>query len=392
MMAAHNLTDEECRQAMDAYEQAGSQLKAALLLGISRSAFQNRLEVAQARGIGSTESQLRTKQGNNPEYDLDHVVPSPLVLRGSSSLYNKNGELQLQWIKTKLDDKKVEDAIRAAITTLSESLPRQDPLPKPTHVSDQLCNLYTFTDCHVGMKAWGLETGADWDLEIAEKTLISAFDYLIEASPPAASCVINQLGDFLHFDSLSAVTPEHRNLLDADTRFAKVVQVAVRILRYIINKALVRHENVIVIMAEGNHDPASSVWLRHLFSLLYENEPRVKVNNSETPYICHQHGKTMLAFHHGHLTKNDQLPLLFAAQYPIEWGSTTRRYCHVGHRHHVDEKEHSGMKVQQHATLAARDAYAARGGWIADRQIEAITYHSEYGQVGSITVVPEMLE
>jgi len=49
------------------------------------------------------------------------------------------------------------------------------------------------------------------------------------------------------------------------------------------------------------------------------------------------------------------------------------------------------MKVQQHATLAARDAYAARGGWIADRQIEAITYHLEYGQVGSITVVPEML-
>ena len=48
--------------------------------------------------------------------------------------------------------------------------------------------------------------------------------------------------------------------------------------------------------------------------------------------------------------------------------------------------------VKQHATLAARDAYAARGGWIAERKIEAITYHKEYGEVGTITVTPEMLE
>lgn len=386
------LPDSILRDSVDLVEKWGNVGAAARNAGMPYATLENRYKSAKARGIGSTKSQLEVKQGNSPDHDLTHIVPSPLVLRGSSSLYNKDGELQLQWIKTKLDDQKVEGAIRAAITALAESLPRQDQIPKPNHLSDNLCNLYTFTDCHVGMKAWGLETGADWDLEIAERTLVGAFDYLIEASPPAASCIVNQLGDFLHFDSLSAVTPEHRNLLDADTRFAKVVQVAVRILRYIINKALTHHENVTVIMAEGNHDPASSVWLRHLFSLLYENEPRVKVNDSETPYICHQHGKTMLAFHHGHLTKNDQLPLLFAAQYPVEWGNTTRRYCHVGHRHHVDEKEHSGMKVQQHATLAARDAYAARGGWIADRQIEAITYHSEFGQVGSITVVPEMLE
>jgi hypothetical protein len=55
-------------------------------------------------------------------------------------------------------------------------------------------------------------------------------------------------------------------------------------------------------------------------------------------------------------------------------------------------REHNGMKVTQHATIAARDAYASRGGWVAERQITAITYHSAYGQVSSVTVVPEMLE
>lgn len=65
--------------------------------------------------------------------------------------------------------------------------------------------------------------------------------------------------------------------------------------------------------------------------------------------------------------------------------------CHTGHLHHVHEREHRGMTVIQHPTIAARDAYAARGGWIADRAVSAITYHAKFGQVGRVTVVPEML-
>ena len=100
----------------------------------------------------------------------------------------------------------------------------------------------------------------------------------------------------------------------------------------------------------------------------------------------------MLGVHHGHKVKNEQLPLLFAAQFPEAWGRTKRREIHCGHRHHRDEKEYNGVTVIQHPTLAARDAYAARGGWIADRAAQAITYHRKWGQVGRVTVCPEMLE
>jgi hypothetical protein len=129
-----------------------------------------------------------------------------------------------------------------------------------------------------------------------------------------------------------------------------------------------------------------------MFAALYENEPRLTVNDSELPFYTFQHGKTMLAFHHGHQVKNEALPGLFAAQFPDMWGATRKRYCHVGHRHHVDEKELSGMKVVQHSTLSARDAYAARGGWVSDREATAITYHDAFGQVGRSTVSPEMLD
>ena len=322
------------------------------------------------------------QQANNPDYPTR-------IQTGTSTLYDAEGNVKLQWVKEHPDNRA--DIVREVIDELSGTIRRVKPVSAPKHTEEALCNLYTLTDCHVGMKAWEPETGADWDLEIAEQTLTSALDYLIKASPKAHTGVINQLGDWLHFDSLAALTPTSGHLLDADSRFPKVVRVATRILRYIIDAALKKHEHVVVLMAEGNHDMASSVWLRHIFSLLYENEPRVHVIDSEMPYYVHQHGKTMLAFHHGHLKKNDQLPLLFAAQFPEMWGQTKRRYCHTGHRHHTEEKEHSGMTVIQHPTIAARDAYASRGGWIADRQITSITYHKEYGQVARNTVVPDML-
>lgn len=149
---------------------------------------------------------------------------------------------------------------------------------------------------------------------------------------------------------------------------------------------------VIVLMAEGNHDIAGAVWLKHIFALLFENELRVEVIKPEMPYYVYVHGSVLLAFHHGHLKKNDQLPLLFAAQYAKEWGATTRRYCHTGHLHHSEEKEHAGMTVVQHSTIASRDSYATRYGWIADSRMKSIFYHRDHGEAGTIVVTPEMLE
>jgi hypothetical protein len=228
-------------------------------------------------------------------------------------------------------------------------------------------------------------------LDIAERVLTGAFNYMVKASPAADRCVVAQLGDFLHFDSLVAETPGQKHPLDADSRYSKVVRVAIRTLRSTVDAALQHHRQVDVLIAEGNHDMAGSVWLRQMFGLLYEREPRVTVIDSELPYYVVRHGTTMLGWHHGHLRKFEQLPALFAAQFAQDWGKTTKRYIHVGHRHHRHEIEGSGATLVQHSTLAARDAYAARSGWISERQVTAITYSAEYGEVARNTVTPEML-
>ena len=329
--------------------------------------------------------------GIAPEADLDYRTPIGYNLKGTSTLINKaTGETMLQWVKTDANKEAQEELMRECVEALKEELPKYEPVEQKTTVVTDLATVYTITDAHVGMKAWGKETGANWDLTIAEKTITSAMTELINSAPPSKIGVVAQLGDFLHADNITPLTPTSGHLLDADDRFQKVVQVAIRILRRVIAHALTKHEKIVFINAEGNHDLSSSIWLRELFSAVYENEPRIDVVNTPLPYYVYKHGDTMLAWHHGHLKKNEQLPIFFASQFHDMWGKTKKRYCHTGHRHHFDEKEHSGMYVVQHSTIAARDAYAARGGWMSERTMKAITYHTKFGEVGRITVTPEM--
>lgn len=354
----------------EALAEHGSKAAAARALGIPKSTFKDRLE-----------AELSGKVANDDNFK---VV-------GRSTLRNAEGAIVAEWTKTSLDREKEEAARQAAFEALSAKLPRTAPVQCVSDTHSELATVYTLTDAHVGALAWHKEGGADWDLEIAEETLLGCFQHMIASSPNSELGIVNQLGDFLHWDGLEAVTPTSRHLLDADGRFEKVVQVAIRVLRRIVDMALAKHTRVHVVMAEGNHDIASSVWLRIMFSALYENEPRVTVETSPLPYYHLEWGKTLLAFHHGHLKKNDQLPLLIATQFAEAWGRTSKRYCHTGHRHHLEEKEHSGMIVFQHPTLAAKDAYAARGGWHALRSATAVTYHKAFGEVSRSTASPDML-
>lgn len=317
-------------------------------------------------------------------------APDGMFVRSVSTLVDgPTGTIKQQWVKAdKVKEDQFAAMVAASIRAAEQVAPRQFVFP-PLEVDADLCTLYTITDYHFGMLAWGRETGEAWDLGIARSVLINTFRNMLAAAPQSAVGILNQLGDCLHFDGLKALTPEHGNLLDADSRYQKVVEVVVEVLCIVVDMMLEKHETVVIFMHEGNHDQAGSVWLRVLFSRLFKNNPRVKVETSPLPYVAYRHGKTMLAFHHGHLSKNESLPLLFAARFSEMWGATTKRYAHTGHRHHEDIKEHPGMKVNQHATLAAPDAHAARGGWISERQIVSITYSAQRGEIIRSTFIPE---
>ena len=371
------------RELLEAINFHGSAKAASIALGINLGA------ASDAHVAVKKKAALR---GYAPENDFTRPVPQGYVTKGVSTYYDREGKPTGQWVKASLTHEALVEAMRDTVAGFKDQIQPADIVAAPAASEEHLCNLYTFTDYHLGMLAWHEEGGSDWNVSIAEKTIIAALTQMLNQSPNAHTAVLNIQGDFLHTDGKTPVTPTSKHVLDADTRFPKIRRAAIRIIRSLVAISLQRHQAVYLIIAEGNHDEESAGWLADLFAVHYEEEPRVTVNDSVLPFYVFEWGNTMLGVHHGHKVKNESLPLLFAAQFPQQWGRTTRREIHCGHRHHRDEKEYNGVTVVQHPTLAARDAYAARGGWIADRAAWAITYHKKYGAVGRVMITTEMLD
>ena len=317
---------------------------------------------------------------------------SNLSITGKSTCRNKDGDIVLEWTKTNLTQEDRLLALRTAIDTLKEDIePTKKVKYKTKHSNKNICNQYTLTDYHLGMMSWGEETGDDWDLKIAEDTLVKFFQVAMLKSPDAENCIFAQIGDFLHWDGLDAVTPASKHLLDADTRFTKLVRVAIRVIRRVVKMLLSKYKKVTLIMAEGNHDPASSVWLREMLDSFYENEDRLFIDTNPDPYYCIVFGKVCLFYHHSHLKNFKLLDKVFVGKFKKEFGNSDFVYGHTGHLHH-DKIETNLMTLEQHRTLSAKDAYSSRGGYGSGRDSKVITYHKKYGEVGRSTININMLK
>lgn len=375
-------TNENQRKALKTIiKHGGNKTQAAKELGVHLRSLGRMVERIRKKAV---------KRGFSPEHDMTNTTPEGFHVKGISTLYDADGKPKIQWVKTDSDKEAKTQAILDVIEDYS--LPVMERIKSPKKSDKDLCTVYTITDFHLGAYSYGKETGDDWDIDIAEKVLVNAFADLMNGSPNSEQAVFAQLGDFLHWDGMDAVTPMSGHLLDADTRFAKLVELSIDVCVKIVGMLLEKHKNVQVLMCEGNHDMASSVWMQKLMKKIYSDNPRVNVDDSEFPFYAFKHGKVMLAFHHGHKVKNQKLPALFASEprYRKMWGDSMYTYIHTGHYHHTEQtmSEEGGAIVERHPTLAGRDAYAARGGWVSHRAARAITYHADSGEDTRVTKIP----
>lgn len=387
-----------------AYQQYGGIREAARQLGVPYTTMHASLKRAAEQGLlgmapvlpGFAIKSIASKQGDawvkqTKEAGEPFTVPQGHAVKGVSALVDSEGRTIQQWVKTGQNAEEQAAALEAVVAALKEDLPRVNIMLPPASVQSELLNQYTITDSHFGMLAHREETGADYDLKIAEQLLLDWFAAAIAGAPQAHTAVLAQLGDLLHHDSLESVTPAHRHVLDADSRLHKVVRVVIRTIRRVIDMLLQKHQHVHVVMASGNHDPASSVWVRELLATVYENEPRVTVDCSPMLYYAYEWGNTALMFHHGHKRGVNNVDATLAGIFRPLFGRSKYAYAHIGHLHSDEGRKSSLMYVERHETLAAPDAYAASGGWLSGRNAKVITYHKRYGEVGRSTLRPEMV-
>lgn len=369
------------KQIVGLFEDGVNQTEIGRQLGIQRETVKSTLKTIKLRAA---------KQGYSPAHDMVHTVPDGYKVKGVSTYYNDEGQPVGQWVKSQADEKRQLEIMLERLGAAMDSIPRFTPTPMPHQTDDNLLSLLTITDFHLGMYAWEAETGDAWDVDIARQVFLDSVHKMIQGSPKSEVGLLCQLGDFLHWDGMLAITPTSSHILDADTRYGKLVELAMTVMSQAVGMMLEHFGRVVVVSAEGNHDISGSIWLRKYIKHVFGDDERVEVIDNEFPFYGYLWGETMLGFHHGHKVKLANLHKLFASEprFRKMWGSATQTYIHVGHYHHEKVIEDGGAIAEQHPTLSGRDAYASRGGWVSRRGAKVITYHKTDGEVARITVRP----
>lgn len=375
-MATKKITDEQLADALNA---GWSTKQIADEYGMSRRVVQIRTKKLAAKGAG---------HGG----DVGRFVPEGYKVKGTSTMTDADGNVKLQWVKTDTDAEKLEAIMREAAEVFAAELPREEPQEFwHEFPSNDMLAMYPLFDLHIGALAHKHECGENYDTAEAERVLNGFIDYASQNATSAAHAVLVVGGDLLHSDGLSAVTPASGHVLDQDSRYAKIVHVALRSIRRAIRVMLQVHQTVEVQVIEGNHDESGMIWLRAALAAVYEDEPRVYVDTS--PHVMHvtEWGKTLLGYTHGHTMKKPDVRLqALAADHREAFGKAKYVYTHSGHWHHQKITETAIGIDEVHGQLGAKDAYAARGGWRSMRQAAVILYSKEYGEVGRFIARPEM--
>ena len=342
------------------------------------------------RTVRATKQRVEIKAAEKGWQRSPKEIPDGYKLKGRSTLFDADGNTKIEWVKTEADRERQDEIMREVTESLTQGIKPWPLIKAPKKTSKELCSVYTITDYHIGAYSWSEETGEDWDIKIAEETLQKAFTDMINGTPDSEQAIFVQMGDFLHWDGLTSVTPLNKHVLDSDGRYPKLVQVAIEGCVRAVEMLLHKHKSVHVVICEGNHDLTGSVWLQAIMKMAFKDNKRVTVDSSVFPYYSFIWGKVFLGWHHGHLTKIKGLAGKFFSEprFRNEMASTDYIYLATGHLHTKEVFESSGAVIERHPTLNARDAYGARGFEHSQRGALAITYHKDKGEISRVTVTP----
>lgn len=389
MALTFTATDEKPEWASDAQwnafkatEAHGSARAAERALGMTNDAIGAPLRRFQ---------KLAALHGYAPGY-WDDGVPAGYRL-GKVTLQRRNPDGTNRWERLHPEEEQQEAFMARCDDRLKDYV--RFKFLKPPKASggryDKLTNFLGLFDLHIGEKITSDDPAARWDIATAKRTIKASVDHAISVAPKAKRFVLCFGGDAIHYDGLLPVTPKSRHVLHSDGDFDDMVDAVLDVAIYSIDLALTTHEEVHLIWAEGNHDEASSVWMRKMLARIYIDEPRLSVVQSRIPYYVLQFGQVMIGVHHGHKAKLTRFAGIFANMFRKIWGATTYAYGHRGHEHHLHAKEMDGMVSTQHPALPPSDDYASGLGLVSRRGCLMVTYDDDYGQVCENTTRPEML-
>lgn len=362
---------------LDSIIKEGSITKGAAALGLSKSTV--------TRGLKSMRARAASK-GYSEAAGINTPVPEGFKYTGFTTLRKGDGSVALRWEMCRADTAKQLELLYNSLHDSFSSFKGMAPLvAKPKFLDENLLAVYPMGDPHFGMFAWAKETGASFDIKIAERNLKAAVDQLVQGAPPAKQAILLNLGDFFHSDTMSNRTSRSGHSLDVDTRWGKILMIGIKTMIHCILRALEKHETVIVKNLIGNHDDHTAQMLAISLNMYFHNNDRVTIDISPNKFWYYIFGKTLIGSTHGDTAKFKDLPSIMSTDVPKLWGDTIYRYWYTGHIHSQNVQEFRGCVCESFRTLATRDAWHSAEGYRSGQDMKMIVLHKEYGEIGRST-------
>lgn len=379
-------TAQELKDNYEAWIKAGkpSFSEFARQTGKSRDSIRRWLKAYVAQQTSSNDEVVATLKGFAPEHDhnLSSSLPSPLELSGTSAMRRTEDGLPI-WIKTRVNQHKAEAAMKEAARAFMQDVHPIEVSKAPLDFQDDVIPWIQIGDAHLGMLAHAVEIGENYDLKIAEQEICSAIAFLIDELPNCERLVINDLGDFTHYENFTATTEASGHALDYDSRFPKMIHVYSRVMRFIVERALTKARYVDVIVNQGNHSRTNDIWMAELLRVAYGHTERVNILNNGSVFIAYRMGNTLVMTHHSDKCKPARLAHVMTNDYRRDYGETEHHYIDIGHVHHgMVMKEHPGIFIESFNHLAALDRWAHDSGYRNRKSITVILRSKTYGEVG----------
>jgi hypothetical protein len=241
-------------------------------------------------------------------------------------------------------------------------------------------------DVHIGKLCESFETGEEYNNQIAVQRVLEGVQGILDKTKGFHIDKILFIGgnDILHIDSprrtTTSGTPQ-----DTDGMWYSNFLIAKQLYVEIIEK-LLTVADVHFTFNPSNHDYVHGFFLADVIRTWFKDCKQITFDCSISHRKAYRYGLNLIGTTHGDGAKNQDLPLLMATEFPLEWAATKHRYVYTHHVHHKFSKDYIGVTVESLRSPSGSDSWHHRNGYQhAPKAVEGFLHHPIQGQVARIS-------
>lgn len=241
-------------------------------------------------------------------------------------------------------------------------------------------------DIHIGKLCDAFETGEEYNSQIAVQRVLEGVQGILDKSAGFHIDKILFVGgnDILHIDTprrtTTSGTPQdtdgmwYRNFLTAKQLYVEILE------------KLIALADVHFVFNPSNHDYTHGFFLADCIKTHFRKATNITFDCSLQHRKAYRYGENLIGTTHGDGAKKQDLPLLMATEFPMDWSLTKHRYVYMHHIHHKESKDYQGVTVESLRSASGADSWHHRNGYQhAPKAIEGFLHHKKHGQIARLS-------